>query len=175
MWNQSYLLEWFADVISDLPVSAVMEVGTVTNSLPWVWGTTTVDSVTVSLSLSASRCYNNKTPRGQKAIWMKQTQTPTFSFFRKDKGINAHSWIPILRNILWVWGASTDDHIGTSHCGSPCVPGALWKSWQCTHCSIGHSSNVCSKTLVLLKRPDLFYFPQQLSGILQAVFLHCTV
>lgn len=98
-------------------MSAVMEVGTVANGLPRVWRTTTADRVTVSPSLSAPRCYNNDTPRGQEAIWVKQTQTPTFSFFGRDKGIHAHSWITILRMMTTLTLPTVVPYVFLEHSG----------------------------------------------------------
>lgn len=58
---------------------------------------------------------------------------------------------------------------------------ALWKSWQHPNGSIDDSNDVSGNGVIvclLLKRPDIFYFSQQLPRILQPVILHkikCTL
>ena len=55
------------------------------------------------------------------------------------------------------------------------ISGALGKSWQCPTCSTDDSEDVSRDgdiVSLLLKRPDIFYFPQQLPGILNSGCLH---
>lgn len=72
MGNQSHLPERFADVISELPPSAVGGMVTATNSLQLCAGEWPLFAVLESASASAPKYYNNQVMQsGQKNFLMK--------------------------------------------------------------------------------------------------------